>query len=62
MSKLILLLITAVVAALLLTVTLTCIIIAVDEKYFISWIYSGFILSVELIILINSVFEIFKLD
>ena len=62
MSKLILLLITVVVAALLLTVTLACMIIAVDEKNFISLVYSGIILSVELIILINTVFEIFKLD
>lgn len=62
MSKMILLLITAVVAALSLVVTITCMIIAVNEKDSISLIYLGIMLSVELIILINSVVEIFKLD
>lgn len=62
MSKIILLLITAVVAAFSLIVTITCIIIAVNEKDSTSLIYLGIMLSVELIILINSVVEIFKLD
>lgn len=62
MNKIILLIITAIVAALSLVVTIVCIILAVNERDLISLIYLGIILSVELIILINSVFEIFKLD
>ena len=62
MSKFILLLITKILAALSLVVTIVCIILAVNRRDLISLIYLGIILSVELIILINTVFEIFKLD
>ena len=62
MSKIILLLITLVLTAFSLLVTLTCIVIAVNEKDFSSLIYFCIMLSIILIILIQVVVEIFKLD
>ena len=62
MSKIILLLMTLVLTAFSLLVTLTCIVIAVNEKDFISLIYFCIMLSIILIILIQVVVEIFKLD
>ena len=62
MYKVILLLITTILAAISLVVTLICIIIAFNEKDLSSLVYFGIILSIELIILINTVVELFKLD
>lgn len=61
MSKIILLIIVSIVSTLSLIVLLTHIVTAVNEKDLLSLINYCFLLSVVLIILINSVVEIFKL-
>lgn len=61
MSKVILLLITAVISAFSLIIPLILIVIAINENDLLSLLISCFILSMVLIILIGSVVAIFKL-
>ncbi len=61
MSKVILLLITAVISAFSLIIPLILIVIAINENDLLSLLISCFILSIVLIILIGSVVAIFKL-
>lgn len=61
MSKVILLLITAVISAFSLMIPLILIVIAINENDLLSLLISCFILSMVLIILIGSVVAIFKL-
>lgn len=61
MSKVILLLITAVISAFSLVIPLILIVIAINENDLLSLLISCFILSMVLIILIGSVVAIFKL-
>lgn len=61
MSKIILLIIVSIVSTLSLIVLLTYIVTAINEKDLLSLINYCFLLSVVLIILINSVVKIFEL-